>query len=112
MNIKGVLFVEIYVGMAKMVAWWHQMALGFTLKGIKEKKGQHGLEITYWLQHGEVNILITSALEPAANDVVSFVDHTQSSTSTRSSLSDTTRRCAQMQVLSTRHNQSLSSWFA
>lgn len=74
MNIKGVLFVEIYVGMAKMVAWWHQMALGFTLKGIKEKKGQHGIEITYWLQHGEVNILITSALEPAAHDVVSFVD--------------------------------------
>lgn len=74
MKIKGVLFVEIYVGMAKMVAWWHQIALGFTLMGIKEKTGLHGREITYWLKHGEANILITSALEPAAHDVVSFVD--------------------------------------
>ena len=74
MKIKGILFVEIYVGMAKMVAWWHQIALGFTLKGIKEKKGQFGNEITYWLQHGDANILVTSALEPAAHDVVSFVD--------------------------------------
>jgi 4-hydroxyphenylpyruvate dioxygenase len=74
MKIKGVLFVEIYVGMAKMVAWWHEMALGFTLMGVKEVKGQHGLEITYWLKHGEANILITSALEPGAHDVVSFVD--------------------------------------
>ena len=74
MKIEGVLFVEIYVGMAKMVAWWHQIALGFTLMGVKEKKGQYGLEITYWLKHGEVNILITSALDPTAHDVVSFVD--------------------------------------
>jgi len=74
MNIKGILFVEIYVGMAKMVSWWHQIALGFTLKGVKEKKGLHGLEITYWLQNGDANILITSALEPAAHDIVSFVD--------------------------------------
>ncbi|MFY7944230.1 MAG: hypothetical protein ACOVNZ_06590, partial [Crocinitomicaceae bacterium] len=74
MNVNGVLFVEIYVGMAKMVAWWHEMALGFNLKGVKEKKGEYGQEITYWLQHGEANILITSALEPQAHDIVSFVD--------------------------------------
>lgn len=74
MNIKGVLFVEIYVGMAKIVSWWHQIALGFVLKGIKENKGKYGPEITYWLQHGEANILITSALDPAAHDIISFVD--------------------------------------
>ncbi len=74
MKINGVLFVEIYVGMAKMVAWWHQMALGFTLKGIRESKGKYGDEITYWLQSGDANILITSALDPAAHDVISFVD--------------------------------------
>jgi 4-hydroxyphenylpyruvate dioxygenase len=74
MDVKGVLFVEIYVGMAKMVAWWHQMALGFTIKGVRERKGRYGDEITYWLQQGEANILITSALDPAAHDVVSFVD--------------------------------------
>lgn len=74
MNIKGVLFVEIYVGMAKIVAWWHEMALGFNIKGIRIRKGNYGEEITYWLQHGEANILITSALEPTAHDVISFVD--------------------------------------
>ena len=74
MNVKGVLFVEIYVGMAKMVAWWHQMALGFSIRGIRARKGSHGDEITYWLQQGEANLLITSALDPAAHDVVSFVD--------------------------------------
>jgi len=74
MNIKGVLFVEIYVGMAKIVAWWHEMALGFTIRGTRIRKGNFGDEITYWLQHGEANILITSALEPTAHDVISFVD--------------------------------------
>ena len=74
MNIQGVLFVEIYVGMAKMVAWWHQMALGFSIRGVRERKGMYGDEITYWLQQGEANLLITSALNPAAHDVVSFVD--------------------------------------
>jgi 4-hydroxyphenylpyruvate dioxygenase len=74
MNVQGVLFIEIYVGMAKMVSWWHQMALGFTLKGIRERKGKYGDEISYWLQQGDANLLITSALDPAAHDVVSFVD--------------------------------------
>jgi 4-hydroxyphenylpyruvate dioxygenase len=71
---NGILYVEIYVGMAKLVAWWHQHALGFTLMGKRERKGQFGLEVTYWLQNGGANLLITSALEPAAHDVVSFVD--------------------------------------
>jgi len=74
MNIKGVLFVEIYVGMAKMVAWWHQMALGFQIKGIKEYQGEYGKQISYWLNQGDANLLITSAMDPAAHDVVSFVD--------------------------------------
>ena len=74
MDVQRVLFVEIYVGMAKMVAWWHQMALGFSIKGIRESKGINGDEITYWLQQGEANLLITSALNPSAHDVVSFVD--------------------------------------
>jgi 4-hydroxyphenylpyruvate dioxygenase len=73
-NPPNILFVEIYVGMAKMVSWWHQMALGFTLKGIRERKGKYGDEITYWLRQGDANLLITSALDPAAHDVVSFVD--------------------------------------
>jgi 4-hydroxyphenylpyruvate dioxygenase len=74
MNIKGVLFVEIYVGMAKMVAWWHQMALGFQIKGIKEYQGEYGKQISYWLNQGDANLLITSAMDPTAHDVVSFVD--------------------------------------
>lgn len=71
---SGVFFVEIYVGMAKIVAWWHQFAIGFKLKGTREFKGLHGNQITYWLQSGNANILITSALDPSAHDIVSFID--------------------------------------
>ena len=70
----GIKFVELFVGMGKMVTWWHQFALGFTLKGKRIHKGNYGEEVTYWLQQGNANLLITSALEPAAHDVVSFVD--------------------------------------
>jgi 4-hydroxyphenylpyruvate dioxygenase len=73
-NLEGVLFVEIYVGMAKMVAWWHEYALGFQLVGKRVSQGRHGKQITYWLRQGEANLLVTSAMEPAAHDVVSFVD--------------------------------------
>lgn len=68
------LYTEIYVGMGKMVAWWHEYALGFTLRGTREAMGRYGMEITYWLQQGECNLLITAALEPAAHDIVSFID--------------------------------------
>ncbi len=71
---SGVLFVEIYVGMGKMVAWWHRYALGFEWIGTRERKGQYGMEITYWLRKGNANLLITSAMEPTAYDVVSFID--------------------------------------
>ena len=71
---SGVFFVEIYVGMAKIVAWWHQFALGFKLKGTREFKGLFGNQITYWLQNGNANILLTAALDPSAHDIVSFVD--------------------------------------
>jgi 4-hydroxyphenylpyruvate dioxygenase len=71
---NGIFYVEMYVGMAKLVAWWHQNALGFTLMGKRERKGQFGLEVSYWLQGGGANLIITSALEPSAHDVVSFVD--------------------------------------
>ncbi len=71
---SGIKFVELFVGMGKMVSWWHQYALGFQLKGQRIYQGVHGKEITYWLQQGNANLLITSALEPAAHDVVSFVD--------------------------------------
>jgi 4-hydroxyphenylpyruvate dioxygenase len=74
MIINEVLFVEIFVGMGKMVAWWHEQALGFTLKGKREFKGQYGQQVSYWLQNGEANLIITSALEPAAHDLVSFID--------------------------------------
>ena len=71
---SGIKFVELFVGMGKMVSWWHQYALGFQLRGQRIYQGVHGKEITYWMQQGNANLLITSALEPAAHDVVSFVD--------------------------------------
>jgi len=71
---SGYSFVELYVGMAKMVAWWHERVLGFEIAGKRERKGLHGMEVSYWLRNGKANLIITSAMDPAAHDVVSFVD--------------------------------------
>ena len=71
---SGYYFVELYVGMAKMVAWWHEQVLGFEIAGKREKKGLHGMEVSFWLRNGKANLIITSAMEPATHDVVSFVD--------------------------------------
>ena len=57
-----------------MVAWWHQEVLGFEIAGKRERKGLHGMEVSYWLRNGNANLIITSALDPSAQDVVSFVD--------------------------------------
>ena len=71
---NDILFVEIYVGMGKIVSWWHEYALGFNLKGIRNQTGKYGLEQTYWVQNGKANLFITCAMDPAAHDVVSFID--------------------------------------
>ena len=44
---SGYYFVELYVGMAKMVAWWHEQVLGFEIAGKREKKGLHGMEVSF-----------------------------------------------------------------
>lgn len=72
--ISGILYYEIYVGMAKLVAWWHCLSFGFIMKGYRKYKGNNGEQITYWLKLGDINLLVTSALSPAAHDVVSYVD--------------------------------------
>lgn len=72
--ISKILYYEIYVGMAKLVAWWHCISFGFTIKGYKIFNGDYGKQITYWLELGDINLLITSALSPSAHDVVSYVD--------------------------------------
>jgi len=69
---NNLFYIEIYVGMGKVVSWWHQFALGFQLRGKRTQIGKFGKEITYWLSAGNVNLLVTSALDSGANDVILF----------------------------------------
>ena len=69
---NNLFYIEIYVGMGKLVSWWHQHALGFQLRGKRIQKGKFGNEVTYWLTSGSVNLLITSALDSTAHDVILF----------------------------------------
>lgn len=71
---SGYYFVELYVGMAKMVVYWHCQALGFKVIGIKKTTNAGQEKITYWLKQGEINLWISSAMSPANHEMVSFVD--------------------------------------
>ncbi len=67
-------YIEFYVGMAKMVAYWHAKAMGFRLEAYRgPETGQHDV-VSYVLRLGDVRIVITSAARPTCFDVLSFVD--------------------------------------
>lgn len=67
-------FIEFYVGMAKMVTYWHVKALGFELKGYRGPESAATDEISYLLCKGDINLVITSAAKPSAYNVLSFID--------------------------------------
>lgn len=67
-------YVEYYVGMAKMVAYWHIKALGFKLvahcgpeTGVYDK-------LSFYLEKNNIKLVITSAYQNSAYDLLSFVD--------------------------------------
>ncbi len=67
-------FVEYYVGMAKMVAYWHVKALGF--KVIAYAGPETGVEdkCSYYIVKNDIKLVITSASQPSSYKIVSFVD--------------------------------------
>lgn len=67
-------YIEYYVGMAKMVAYWHVKALGFELKGYCGPETGNKRIVSYILGKGDVTLVITSAAQPTCFDILSFVD--------------------------------------
>lgn len=67
-------FIELYVGMAKMVTYWHVKAMGFELKGYRGPETGEEDTLSYLLEKGDIRILITSAAKPSSFEVLSFVD--------------------------------------
>lgn len=67
-------YIEFYVGMAKVVTFWHIKALGFELKGYKGPETGDEDEVSYVLTKGKITLVITSAAKPSTYEVLSFVD--------------------------------------
>lgn len=67
-------FVEYYVGMAKMVVYWHVKALGF--KVIAYSGPEHGNpeSCSYLIVKNNIKLIITSASQPSSYRIVSYVD--------------------------------------
>ena len=76
MGIRGYDYIEFYVGSAKMVAYWHTMAMGLDIVAYKGPE-TGSKDRTSFLLASEANpqfkIMITSALHPDTYDVQGFV---------------------------------------
>lgn len=73
MGIKGYDFVEFYVGSAKMVAFWHAKAMGFTIEGYAGPETGIRDRTSYYLTQNQIKLVITSGLQPDTYEVNSFV---------------------------------------
>lgn len=69
-------YVELYVGMARMVAWWHVKALGFDLVACRGPETGADDRLSFFLRKGDIRLVITSAYHhsPFSFDLLSFVD--------------------------------------
>jgi len=67
-------YIEYYVGMAKMVAYWHTKALGF--KAVAYCGPETGVpdKCSYYIVKNDIKLVITSASQPSSYQIVSFVD--------------------------------------
>jgi 4-hydroxyphenylpyruvate dioxygenase len=67
-------YIEYYVGMAKMVVYWHIKALGF--KAIAYSGPETGVpdRCSYYIVKNDIKLVITSASQPSTYQIVSFVD--------------------------------------
>ncbi|MFK7785588.1 MAG: 4-hydroxyphenylpyruvate dioxygenase [Crocinitomicaceae bacterium] len=67
-------FIEYYVGMAKMVVYWHVKALGF--KVVAYAGPETGVEdkCSYYIVKNDIKLVITAASQPSSYRIVSFVD--------------------------------------
>jgi len=67
-------FVEYYVGMAKMVVYWHVKALGFKVIAYCGPETGYPHKCSYYITKGKIKLVITAASQPSSYEIVSFVD--------------------------------------
>jgi len=67
-------YIEYYVGMAKMVVYWHVKALGFTIVAYAGPETGMADRCSYYIVKNDIKLVITSASQPSSYRIVSFVD--------------------------------------
>jgi 4-hydroxyphenylpyruvate dioxygenase len=67
-------YIEYYVGMAKMVVYWHVKALGFKVVAYCGPETGVPDRCSYYIVKNDIKLVITSASQPSSYKIVSFVD--------------------------------------
>ena len=67
-------FIEYFVGMAKMVVYWHVKALGFEVVAYCGPETGYPEQCSYYIVKNDIKLVITSASNPKSYQIVSFVD--------------------------------------
>lgn len=74
-------YIELYTPMAKLLAYWHQQALGFTIEGSYQAAADEN-KTSYVLKSGKLRLVLTSAfptnIESGKNkDISAFISKNQ-----------------------------------
>lgn len=72
-KIRGFDYLEMYVGSARMFAYWFVKALGFEILAYKGPETNSRDVVSYYLKKGQIKIVLTSALQPSAYEINAFV---------------------------------------
>ncbi|HAI75814.1 MAG TPA: 4-hydroxyphenylpyruvate dioxygenase [Microscillaceae bacterium] len=67
-------YIEYYVGMAKMVVFWHTRAMGFEVVAYSGPETGVPDKVSYLLQKQNIRLLITAAYKPQMHEIVNYVD--------------------------------------
>jgi len=73
MGINGFDFIEFYVGSAKTTAYWYAKAIGFTISGYRGPETGCRDRVSYYLTSNKIKIIVTSAVSPNNQEVLSFL---------------------------------------
>lgn len=69
--------IEIYTPMAKVIAYWHCNALGFTMEACMEGDGNSSGKTSYLLSSNNIRLVLTSSYptsnQPVNNEVAAFL---------------------------------------
>jgi len=73
LGIQSYDFVEFFTGSAKMMAYWHSQCLGLKIKAYAGPETGIRDRCSYYLEKGNLKIVVTSALKPETYEIHDFV---------------------------------------